>query len=157
VSTPAAPSLACRLIATGFGLGALPWMPGTWASLATVVVAWPIAQHWGPVWLAAAFAVTLLAGLWSAGPVAAASGQADPGSIVIDEMAGQLAALATLPLDALHYAAAFVAFRAVDIWKPWPVSWADRKLKGGLGVMFDDVIAAVYAAIAIHLVDRVLR
>jgi phosphatidylglycerophosphatase A len=152
-STTPAP-LPARLIATGCGLGYLPWMPGTWASLATVAVAWPIAQLSGSLGLIVAFVLSLGAGIWAAGVTAAASDEPDPGSIVIDEVAGQFAALATLPADALHYAAAFVAFRLADIWKPWPASWADRRLPGGLGVMIDDVFAAVYAAAAVHVVSQ---
>ena len=149
--------LPARLIANGCGLGLLPWMPGTWASLATVVVAWPIAQHWGELGLAAAFAVALAAGIWASDAVVVATGKHDPGSIVIDEVAGQFAALATLPVDTLHYALGFIVFRAADIWKPWPASWADRTLKGGLGVMADDVIAAVYAALAVHAFGLLLK
>jgi phosphatidylglycerophosphatase A len=148
--------LPARLIAHGFGLGWLPWMPGTWASAATAVVAWPIAQHWGAAGLTAAFVVALVAGVWASDAVVFATGKQDPGSIVIDEVAGQFAALATLPPDTLHYVLGFIAFRAADIGKPWPASWADRTLKGGLGVMADDVIAAVYAAVAVHALDLVL-
>jgi phosphatidylglycerophosphatase A len=142
-----------RLIATAGGVGALPWMPGTWASLATVFVAWIAAGYWGPLALVAAAVAAFVAGLWAAGAVVAASGEADPGSIVIDEVAGQLAVLATVPVDYVHYAAAFVAFRIADITKPWPASWADRSLKGGFGVMVDDLIAAVYAGLAVYLLD----
>lgn len=149
--------LPARLIANGCGLGSLPWMPGTWASLATVVVAWPIAQHWGAMGLTAAFVIALAAGIWASDAVVVATGKRDPGSIVIDEVAGQFATLATLPADTLHYALGFIAFRAADIWKPWPASWADRTLKGGLGVMADDVIAAVYAALAVHALSLVLK
>jgi phosphatidylglycerophosphatase A len=156
VSAPGTAPLPARLIAHGFGLGLLPWGPGTWASLATAALAWPIAQVWGAAGLAAAFAVSLTAGIWASGAVVAATGVQDPGSIVVDEVAGQFAVLATLPLDLAHYAAGFVAFRVFDIWKPWPASWADRAVKGGLGVMVDDVIAAVYAALVVHGLSAVL-
>ena len=71
----------------------------------------------------------------------------DPGAIVIDEVAAQWLVLLPAPLDPLSYAAAFVLFRIFDIWKPWPVRWADRRLSGGLGIMLDDLLAAVYAVL----------
>ena len=69
----------------------------------------------------------------------------DPGAIVIDEVAGQWLVLVAAPLDPLAYALAFLLFRIFDIWKPWPVRWADRHVKGGLGIMLDDILAAIYA------------
>jgi phosphatidylglycerophosphatase A len=65
---------------------------------------------------------------------------------VIDEIAGQWLVLVPAPLDPLAYTLAFLLFRFFDIWKPWPVRWADRRVKGGLGIMLDDLLAAVYAA-----------
>jgi phosphatidylglycerophosphatase A len=145
-----------RAVATAGGIGALPWMPGTWASLAATALAWVIAGHWGPLALVAGAVVAFAAGVWAAAAVVAASGEADPGSIVIDEIAGQFAVLATVPMEPAHYAAAFVAFRIADIAKPWPASWADRSLKGGPGIMIDDLIAAVYAALAVRVLDWAL-
>ena len=67
----------------------------------------------------------------------------------IDEIAGQWAVLLFVPVDLIHYGIGFVLFRAFDIFKPWPVGWADREVKGGLGIMLDDVLAAVYAALVL--------
>ena len=64
---------------------------------------------------------------------------------MIDEVVGQWLVLVPAPLDPLAYAVAFVLFRTFDIWKPWPVRWAERRVKGGLGIMLDDLLAAVYA------------
>jgi phosphatidylglycerophosphatase A len=64
---------------------------------------------------------------------------------VIDEIAGQWLVLVPAPLDPLAYILAFVLFRVFDIWKPWPVRWADHHVKGGFGIMLDDLLAAVYA------------
>ena len=69
--------------------------------------------------------------------------------VVIDEIAGQWLVLLPAPLDPLAYASAFVLFRAFDIWKPWPVRWADRRVRGGLGIMLDDLLAAVYAILGL--------
>ena len=60
-------------------------------------------------------------------------------------------------MDWRFYAAGFLLFRAADIWKPWPVRWADRRLKGGLGVMLDDALAAAYAAAALYLLSLWMR
>ncbi len=79
----------------------------------------------------------------------------DPQLIVIDEVAGMgitiLLAAPTWP----SLVVGFACFRLFDIWKPWPVRWADRKVKGGLGVMLDDVLAGVYALAVLTLIERV--
>jgi phosphatidylglycerophosphatase A len=79
-------------------------------------------------------------------------GEKDPQIIVVDEVAGQWLALSTAPLDPLYYGLSFVLFRVADIWKIWPASWADRSLSGSLGVMLDDAISGVYAAMAVFAV-----
>jgi phosphatidylglycerophosphatase A len=80
------------------------------------------------------------------------TGFEDPGAVVIDEVAGQWLVLAVAPLDVWYFAAAFVLFRVFDIAKPWPVSWADRRIKGGFGVMFDDILAGLYGAAVLLVV-----
>jgi phosphatidylglycerophosphatase A len=70
---------------------------------------------------------------------------------VIDEVAGQWLVLVAVPLDPLAYALALLLFRIFDIWKPWPVRWADRHVKGGLGIMLDDLLAAVYAVLVLSV------
>ncbi len=89
------------------------------------------------------------AGWWAAATVAAASGLEDPGAIVVDEVAAQWLVLLAAPLDPFVWALAFVLFRVFDIWKPWPVGWADRHIHGGLGIMLDDLLAAGYALLAL--------
>jgi phosphatidylglycerophosphatase A len=134
------------LISTFLGVGLVPFAPGTWGSLAALPVAWLIHANLGPLALAAAALLVVGLGSWSAGATMRRTRSDDPGAIVIDEVAGQWLVLAAVPLDLLWYAAGFALFRLFDITKPWPVSWADRQVKGGLGVMLDDVIAAGYAA-----------
>jgi phosphatidylglycerophosphatase A len=142
----------CRpavLLASWFGTGLLPLAPGTWGSLAALPCAWAIRAVWGPGGLAAAAAIAFIAGCWAAARLAKASAVADPGLIVIDEVAGQWVTLLPAPLNPLAYALAFVLFRIFDIWKPWPVRWADRHVHGGLGIMLDDLLAAIYAALTL--------
>ena len=135
------------LLATWFGAGVLPGMPGTWGSLAALPFAWVIHMKFGPNGLAIATTIVLAVGVWAADVYAKEIGDDDPGAVVIDEVAGQWLTLAlAAPLDPIFYAAGFLLFRVFDILKPWPVNWADDQLKGGLGIMADDIIAAGYAA-----------
>ncbi len=137
-------------LATGAGLGLLPKTPGTWGSLGALPLAWA-AVLWGGPALAAALGAGLFAlGVWASNAVLARGGGSDPGYIVIDEIAAQILVLAVAPLAPLPYLAGFVLFRLFDIAKPWPVGWADRAVKGGLGVMLDDLLAAAYAAAILY-------
>lgn len=77
----------------------------------------------------------------------------DHGGIVWDEIVSFAAILMVIPADALHWILAFVAFRFFDILKPWPIRYFDSRFKNGFGVMFDDVLAAIYAAAVILLGD----
>jgi len=133
------------LLATWFGAGLLPVVPGTWGSLAALPFAWAIQSRWGDAALAAGAVLVFAVGWWVAGVVGRASGVKDAGAIVIDEVAAQWLVLAAAPLDPFAYALGFLLFRVADILKPWPASWADRRVGGGLGVMLDDVFAAIYA------------
>ena len=133
------------VIATWFGAGLLPRAPGTWGSLAALPFAWVIAHAGGWPALAVATVLVCALGVWAADREAQRTGAQDPGSIVVDEVAGQWLTLLFAPLDPLSYALGFVLFRIADITKPWPASWADRKIKGGIGIMLDDLLAAAYA------------
>jgi len=133
------------LIATGFGIGLLPGMPGTWASLAALPCGWLIRVEFGVAGLIAAAVIAFAAGWWASDRITKASGIGDPGFVVIDEIAAQWLVLLAAPLDWRWYAAAFLLFRMFDIWKPFPVNWLDRTVKGGFGIMLDDVMAAIYA------------
>ena len=140
------------LIATGCGIGYLPIAPGTWASLISLPLAWLIAQNFGQVGLAAAALGALIVGIWASGTIERLRGEKDPSSVVIDEIAGQWFALTVVAPDLLLYGAGFVLFRIADIFKPWPVSWAES-LPGGFGVMMDDVLAGIYAGIGVYLLS----
>lgn len=135
------------MIATGLGIGLLPAAPGTWASLAALPLGWLVAVTSGAASLLIAAAIAFGLGWWASTRVAEASGLFDPGFVVIDEIAAQLLVLAAAPLDWRFYLAAFLLFRLFDIWKPFPVNWLDRTVKGGFGIMLDDVAAALYALI----------
>ena len=102
----------------------------------------------GPYVLAAAGGAAYMVGVWSTGAYAARTGGEDPSECVIDEVAGQWLACAAAPLSPLGFGIAFVLFRLFDITKLWPVSLGER-LRGGWGIMTDDVIAGALAAIII--------
>jgi phosphatidylglycerophosphatase A len=140
------------LLGTWFGAGLLPVSPGTWGSLAALPFGWLIAAYLGRGWLVGGAAVVFAVGCWAAGTIGRASGLKDAGAIVIDEVAAQWLVLAAAPVHPAPYAVGFLLFRIADILKPWPASWADRRVGGGFGVMLDDVIAAIYAGLLLALV-----
>jgi len=136
---------AAKILATFFGIGLFPVAPGTLASAVAVLV-YKFALH-GLAW---PLYLLLLAFLFFAGTAAsavhaAALGRSDPGRIVIDEVCGQLLALAFLPAAWVPVAVSFVLFRFFDILKPWPIGRLE-KLPGGWGVMADDIGAGLAAA-----------
>ena len=149
------PSHPAALIGRWFGVGLLPRAPGTWGSLAALPFAWAIAYFVAPVAVFAAAAALFFLGWWAAERMAAASGIADDRTIVVDEVVGQWLALSAAPLNPAAYVLGFTLFRVFDIWKPWPVSWAER-LPGGLGVMTDDALAGIYSLIVLVPVLRLL-
>lgn len=144
------------LASTFFGVGFVKWAPGTVASLLTVPLAWGIQRVGGP---GALFLIALLIfaiGVWSSGVYMRRTGRADAPEIVIDEVSGQMLALIfARPESWWQFAAGFALFRIFDILKPWPVSWADRHVPGGLGVMLDDLAAAIYASISLYAIVKI--
>lgn len=140
------------LIATWFGAGLLPRLPGTWGSLAALPVAWVIGREGGPWALAVAALVLFPAGLWACHVIRAHGAAEDPPPVVVDEVTGQWLVLVMAPLDAGAYVLAFVLFRLFDIAKPWPVNLVQAWLPAPLAIMADDVAAAVLAAVAFALV-----
>ncbi len=138
------------VIALGFGAGALPKAPGTWGTLAAVpfflaLQLLPLAAY------AAAVAVLFGAGVWWCGRAARLMGVHDHPAIVWDEMVGFWVTMVVAPAGWLWLAAGFVLFRLFDIWKPWPIRWLDRQVVGGLGIMVDDLLAGLYAALCLSL------
>jgi phosphatidylglycerophosphatase A len=138
-------------VATLAGIGCLRPAPGTWGSLVVLP-----AVLLGPMACLVLSACVTVAGWFAVRAVLAKGGDQDPGWIVVDEAAGMLLALAALPHAGwVGVVAAFALFRAFDILKPWPVSWADG-LHGPTGVMLDDVIAGGMAGAVLLLVGGLL-
>lgn len=139
------------LLATWFGSGLIPFASGTWGTLAALPFAWAIWEAGGWTALAIATLAVSVLGVWASGKVVSGSGVQDPGFIVIDEVAGMWLTLLAAPYAPWAWCAAFVLFRIADILKPFPASWADRHVGGGLGVMLDDLFAGLWSAAAIWL------
>jgi phosphatidylglycerophosphatase A len=136
-------------IASGFGSGYAPIAPGTFGSLAALIP-WLWLREL-PAWqylavLALFFAVSAWAADWVIGQI----GAEDPGVVVADEWVGQWLALFLAPAGWVWMLIGFALFRLFDVWKPWPVSWADRRLHGGFGAMFDDLLVGLYAFLALQ-------
>jgi phosphatidylglycerophosphatase A len=140
------------LLATWFGAGYAPVAPGTFGSLFALPVGWALANEGGVMALAIATVFVSVIGIWVANVYMAQAGEHDPGPVVIDEVAGQW--LTLLPMAAAltwqGVFIAFVLFRLFDIWKPWPISWADRSIDGGVGVMVDDILAGIAGAVCLY-------
>ncbi len=134
-----------HLLALGFGAGLVPVAPGTFGTLAAVPLYLLMVQYLTVPGYLLATAVLALVGIPLCGRTARALGGGDPGAVVWDEMVGLLVALAALPPQWPWILAGFALFRLFDILKPWPVSWADRRLEGGLGIMMDDLVAGLLA------------
>jgi len=144
-------------IACGFGSGLSPVAPGTVGSLAALLP-WLALRELLPVYYVAAVVLAFALGLWACGWAVNRLRIADPGIVVWDEFVGQWIALAPLlwlSRGGMWIFAGFILFRIFDIYKPWPVSWADKAVGGGLGVMLDDGIAGAYAAIVLVIAMRV--
>ena len=134
------------MIASGAGAGYFPVAPGTAGSLVAAVGLWLI--PFSSVGLWAALAAVVGAGIWASHRVEEVLGRKDPGVIVIDEVAGMMVAVLLLPRTPGVLLCAFLLFRFFDIWKPFPAREAEA-LRGGFGVMLDDLIAGVYALVLI--------
>ena len=142
-----------HLIAFGFGAGLMPKAPGTWGTLVAIPFYF-LALYLGGTPAVVSCALVLFGvGIWASAVAGKSLGVADHGGIVIDEIAAFVLVLAFTPTGLAWLVTAFVLFRLFDIFKPWPISYFDRTLKGGFGVMFDDFLAAV-GAIATLLLLR---
>ena len=131
-------------------MGFLPAAPGTWGTLLGVLIWWLLFADAAPLVQVVAAATLAAGGGWLLHFLCARRALHDDPAIVLDEIAGVWVALLLVPAEPLLLAAAFGLFRLFDIWKPWPVSWADRELSGGLGVLLDDLLAGALALAVMH-------
>lgn len=141
------------LLAFGFGSGLAPRAPGTFGTLAAIPLYLVLSQLSLPFYLLLVTGISL-AGVWICQQAANRLGVHDHPGIVWDEFAGFLLTMSVAPASWPWLLAGFVLFRVFDIWKPWPISWADRHCKGGLGIMLDDLLAGALAAGLLYLLIR---
>ncbi len=139
-----------HFLALGFGSGAAPFAPGTFGTIAAIPVYLLLVQLPFAGYVAAVI-LSCVVGVYICGRTAEDWGVHDHGAIVWDEIAGFLVTMAFAPVSLVSIVLGFVWFRVFDIWKPYPISWADKKVKGGLGIMLDDLLAGVYAALLLQL------
>jgi phosphatidylglycerophosphatase A len=140
-----------HFIALGFGAGLAPVAPGTFGTLVAIPIVWALGHFLPPLMIAVCAVPLFFVGVWACGVTGRDLDDPDHGAMVWDEV------VAFIPLAALASAAwwlqliAFAIFRLFDVWKPYPIRDLERRVKGGMGVMIDDVVAAFYAYIVFAL------
>jgi phosphatidylglycerophosphatase A len=140
-----------HLLALGFGTGLAPVAPGTFGSL--VGLAFGLAlSPFGWWWRLSAVAIAILAGVWICGESARRLGVHDHPAIVWDEVAGMMITMLAAPPVWWGAPLAFVLFRLFDIAKPWPIREIDHGMRGGVGIMLDDVVAGIFAGLVLLVV-----
>lgn len=143
-----------NFFALGFGLGLAPKAPGTFGTLLGLPLLLVMPAELGSYLLVVL--VFFAFGVWCCDVCTRYLGVHDHGAIVWDEVVGYLITMVALPISWSWMLAGFVVFRFFDIIKPWPISWLDKRVHGGLGIMVDDVLAGIFAAITLQLVYRII-
>jgi phosphatidylglycerophosphatase A len=140
-----------HFLSLGFGSGLSPVAPGTMGTLVAVPLYLVLSHYLSQTGYAIVTCVVMLVGVYLCEQTTRALGVHDHPAIVWDEIAGYFITLLFVPVTFFHVVLGFVLFRLFDIVKPWPVSVIDSRMKGGLGVMLDDVIAGLYALALMQL------
>ncbi len=138
-------------LATGFYVGMIPRAPGTWGSLAAFLPWFFIKDLTLPAYLTVLATVFIL-GFFVSGSAEKILDRPDAGPIVIDEILGMFITLTLAPPHPAAWILGFILFRIFDIFKPFPVSWFDQRVHGGMGIMMDDVVAGIYALGSLQLI-----
>jgi len=140
-----------HFLALGFGSGLLPKAPGTYGTLAAI----PLYLLLAPTSIITYLSIVIvmsIAGIYICGKAAEDSGVHDHGAIVWDEIVGFLITMFMVPISWQSVVVGFILFRIFDIFKPWPISFVDKNLHGGLGIMVDDILAGFAALACMHLI-----
>jgi len=138
-----------QLLAFGFGSGLSKKAPGTMGTLATIPLYYCLIQFCADFYLPVLL-VVVISGVWICGKAAEEIGVHDHGGIVWDEVAGYLLTMYWVTFSWQNVLIGFVFFRLFDIAKPWPINWLDSKVKGGFGIMVDDLLAGLMAAACLY-------
>lgn len=139
-----------HFIAFGFGSGLLPVMPGTYATLVAIPI-FLVLQSFGWIFYAIATLVITVFGMWLSEKVSKEIGIHDYPGMNFDEIVGYLVTMFLAPASLIWVIIGFCLFRLFDILKPWPINWVDKNVKGGVGVILDDVIAGLLSFIVIQI------
>ena len=140
-----------HFLALGFGSGLATKMPGTFGTLAALPLVVLLSYYSSfNVYLIVTILISI-AGIWICGKAADDMGVHDDSSIVWDEVAGMLLTMLAIPLSWQTLLAGFVLFRFFDILKPWPISYLDKHVHNGFGIMIDDVLAGLFSCVCLHL------
>jgi phosphatidylglycerophosphatase A len=145
------------VIAVSGGAGLVSVWPGTAGAAVGVLLAAALLAVGSTIAAIAGCVVVFAAGVWASSSVCRESGLDDPQTIVVDETVGCAAVLCCLPMEPLWWVAGFVAFRLFDTLKPWPIRAVEVRIRGGVGVMLDDALAAAMAVAALLLPVHALR
>jgi len=138
-------------LATGMYSGYIPFAPGTWGS-ALALLPWYFCRNLGFLNYLFVLVFLFILGFFTAGSAEKIMNQPDPGCIVIDEILGIFITLALAPNHPAAWLTGFILFRFFDVVKPFPISWLDTHLHGGIGIMIDDVVAGVYALVCLRVI-----
>jgi len=140
-----------QFLALGFGSGLARKAPGTCGTLAAVPLFLLLALL-APTYYLAAVIVMTIAGIYICGKAANDLGVHDHPAIVWDEFVGYFITMFMVPVSWQSVLVGFLLFRVFDILKPWPISFIDKKMSGGAGIMFDDILAGIFSLIIMHLI-----
>lgn len=146
------PSLSnpIHMLAFGLGSGLSPKAPGTFGTLAALPIYWWLLADLAPWLFALVVLISFVAGVYICEKTSQDLGVHDHGGIVIDEWVGMWITLFLVPKGLIWMLIGFALFRFFDIIKPWPIKWLDQHVKGGFGIMIDDVLAGVMAWAVLH-------
>ena len=145
-----------QFLAFGFGSGLSPWAPGTAGTLAAVPLYW-LLSGLSLTQYSLVLLVAILAGVFICERASRQLGVHDHPGIVWDEFAGFWLCMWAVPPGLASVAIGFLVFRVLDVVKPWPIGWLDKKVHGGFGIMLDDAIAGLYAAACLQAAMLVLQ